>query len=91
MAGVMLVFWITSKRKMYLLFSYIWPKKRGLFEKISNERNRVSKPQILLGSLTTFLYLAARICLIVEVLFSIRRLPVGAYITVEWVNFLPHV
>jgi len=36
-------------------------------------------------------YLFGRIFLLVEAFISVRSLPVGAYDTVNWVNFLPHI
>ncbi|KAG6997845.1 hypothetical protein G7Y79_00037g073630 [Physcia stellaris] len=91
MAGSMLVFWITSNRKFYLLFSYLWPRKREKMEQISAERKKVSNIQILLGTVTTLVYMAARMCLIVQVFLSLRRLPIGAYQTVSWSDVLPHI
>lgn len=91
MAGSMSVFWITSNRKSYLLVSYLWPKKREAMEKISAERAKVSTIQILLGAVTVLAYVAARMCLIVQVLLCLRKLPLGAFRTVDWASFLPHV
>jgi len=42
---------------------------------------------VLLGLMYGF----ARIYLVTEAFISIRSLPVGAYSTVSWINFLPHV
>ena len=91
MAGSMFVFWITSNRKSYLLVSYLWPRKREEMEKISAERAKVSTIQILLGAVTVFAYVTARMCLIVQVFLCLRKLPSGAFKSVDWANFLPHI
>jgi hypothetical protein len=41
--------------------------------------------------LICLVYTSARLFLVTEAFISIRSLPVGAYDTVSWVNFLPHV
>lgn len=60
-------------------------------EKISSERAKVSTVQILLGAVTTFSYLTARITLIVQIFLAFRRAPLGIFDTVDWTKFLPHV
>lgn len=60
-------------------------------EQISAERKKVSNVQILLGAVTTLVYMAARMCLIVQIFLSLRRLPIGAYQTIAWSDVLPHV
>ena len=65
----MFVFWITSNRKSYILVSYLWPRKREEMEKISAERAKVSTIQILLGAVTVIAYVAARMCLVMQVFF----------------------
>jgi hypothetical protein len=39
---------------------------------------------------SSFLYITARITLIILVLLSLRSLPPGAYCTVAWTQFIPH-
>ncbi len=91
MTGSMFIFWITTNRKSYLLVAYLWPKKRAQMEKVSSERAKVSTIQIMLGAFTVFAYLAARVCLIVQVFLCLRKEPLRAFSTVDWTNFLPHV
>ena len=90
MAGSMAVFWVTANRRFYGLLSYIWPSRKSKMQKIVCERRRVSPTQIFLGALTACSYLVARMCLIVQVLVSLRALPIGAFETVNWSNFIPH-
>ncbi|KAL8775115.1 MAG: hypothetical protein Q9209_000594 [Squamulea sp. 1 TL-2023] len=91
MAGSMVIFWITGNRKAYLLLSYLWPSKKEHLEKISSERAKVSTAQVLLGAVTTFSYLTARIILIVQVFLAFRKAPQGIFETVDWTKVLPHV
>jgi hypothetical protein len=44
-----------------------------------------------LAGMTTISYLLARLFIPVEAFISIRSLPVGAFETVEWVEYWPHV
>ena len=37
------------------------------------------------------LFFGPRLYLVVEAFISVRSLPVGAYETVNWVEFLPHI
>ena len=60
-------------------------------EKVSSERAKVSTIQILLGAITVFAYLAARICLIIQVFLCLRKEPLRAFSTVDWTDFLPHI
>ncbi len=77
--GSMLTFWITSYQNSNLMVAFLWPKKRKVMEKNSDDRWKVFPIQILLGAMSTFLYVAARILLILRVLVCFRRLPVRAY------------
>ncbi|KAI9796758.1 MAG: hypothetical protein M1833_005998 [Piccolia ochrophora] len=91
MIGSMFIFWITSNRKSYLLVAYLWPTKRKRMQEISNERANVSALQIVMGAISGVIYLLARLCLIVQVFLCLRKTPTGAFNTVEWGNFLPHI
>jgi hypothetical protein len=91
MAGSMVVFWITGNRRFYQLVAYMHPWKRAELEKVVLERKKVSTIQILLGAFTFVVYLSARLCLIVQVFMCLRKTPLGAFDTVNWVNFLPHI
>jgi hypothetical protein len=91
MTGTLVVFWITSNRRFYRLIAFLWPWKKNKLEKVYKERQRVSSVQILLGVFTFSAYLSARLCLIVQVFITLRKLPLGAFDTVNWVGFLPHV
>ena len=47
---------------------------------------------VLWSSVLIFLlYIVARLFLITEAFISVRSLPIGAYNTVSWSNFLPHI
>lgn len=48
-------------------------------------------PACLLFFVPAGLYLCARVCLIVEVILSMRSLLSGAFINVSWSAFLPHL
>ena len=54
----------------------------------SDDFGRIVSPIIFLGLL---LYLIARLFLITEAFLSVRSLSIGAYDTVRWGNFLPHI
>lgn len=41
--------------------------------------------------ISLLVYTSARLFLVLEAFISIRSLPVGAYDTVNWVNFFPHI
>jgi hypothetical protein len=44
---------------------------------------------LLMGSVA--LYFGARLFVIVESFISIRRLPLGVFVTVHWANYIPHL
>jgi hypothetical protein len=44
---------------------------------------------LILGSVA--LYFGARLFVIVESFISIRRLPLGVFVTVHWANYIPHL
>lgn len=90
MTGSMLVFWITSNRRFYMLLAYLWPWKRKQLQGVVSERAKVSTIQIMLGAVTGLAYLGARMCLIVLVFSGFRKMPVGVFKTVDWTVFLPH-
>jgi len=46
---------------------------------------------ILYSSVMTFVYITARIILLVLPFVALRALPPGAYVQVNWVSFLPHI
>ena len=60
-------------------------------EKVSSEGAKLSTIQIMLGAIPVYTYLAARGCLIVQVFLCLRKEPLGAFSTVDWTNFLPHI
>ncbi|KAG2029928.1 hypothetical protein BDR03DRAFT_975376 [Suillus americanus] len=41
--------------------------------------------------ITSFIYVAARVTLLVLIMLSLRTLPLGAYDTVAWTQFIPHL
>lgn len=73
------------------MVAYVWPWKRLELEKVVAERRRVSTIQIMLGAFVFLAYLSARLCLIVQVFITLRKMPLGVFETVNWVAFLPHV
>ena len=91
MTGSMFISWFISNQKSYLLVAYFWPKERKELEKISAERAKATTNQIMLCAITSFAYLAARVCLIVQVFLCLRKEPLRAFSTVDWTNFLPHI
>jgi hypothetical protein len=91
MAISMVVFWTFSNWRFYQLVAYVWPWKRLELEKVVAERRRVSTIQIMLGAFVFLAYLSARLCLIVQVFITLKKMPFGGFETVNWVAFLPHV
>ena len=77
MTGSMFIGWILSNRK--------------LMEKASSEGGKLSTIQMMLAAILVYTYLAARICLIVQVFLCLRKEPLGAFSTVNWTNYLPHI
>ncbi|KAG2130719.1 hypothetical protein DEU56DRAFT_740520 [Suillus clintonianus] len=46
---------------------------------------------LITASISAFIYVAARLTLIVLMLQSLRSLPPGVYDTVVWIKFVPHL
>jgi hypothetical protein len=61
--------------------------------RISNEflENLNEAVFFFLAGMTTISYLLGRLFIPVEAFISIRSLPVGAFETVQWVEYWPHV
>lgn len=91
MMGSMVAAWVVGNRKFYLIFSCISSRLQKSCRRVSDERKQVSTVQIVLGAATGLAYLIARLCIIAEVLASLRALPKGVFETVEWTKFVPHV
>jgi hypothetical protein len=45
----------------------------------------------LLACCLIALYIGARIFVVVESFISIRRLPLGVFVTVDWADYIPHL
>ena len=90
MAGSMVLIWMVGNRKTFLLVGYLWPSKRKEMEKISNERGKVSRVQILSGAAIALMYMSARVCLIVLALIALRQVHAAVYNSVEWTGLFPH-
>jgi hypothetical protein len=58
--------------------TYSWDRKPGM-------------PMLFITLLCMVVYFVARLFLITEAFISVRSLPIGAYDTVNWPNFLPHI
>ena len=56
-----------------------------------NAGDNMAVPVIVLVFILFLLFFFARLFIVVEAFISIRSLPVGAYDTVNWINFLPHI
>ena len=41
--------------------------------------------------LSCFLYILARLALLVEAVISLRALPAAAYVTIQWISYIPHI
>ena len=75
-----------------IILSYIYEVSSAGLRYLPSTVHR--KIQILLETATwicSFLYIAARITLIVLMLMSLRSLPPGVYDTVAWTKFIPHI
>lgn len=53
-------------------------------------RYKLRWPTNLLFFIPGFLYMCARIIVIIEIALSLRRLPAGCFETVQWTQLLPH-
>jgi len=59
-------------------------------EKRMREREFIPKWEFITMSPVTMVYSLARTYIVVEVFVSLRSLPVGAFDSVSWSNFIPH-
>lgn len=91
MMGSMIASWIFGNRKFYMVFSCLSRRLAKKCRGVSDERQKVSTAQILTDTAVLLVYLVARLFIIVEVFFSLRALPRGALVTIDWMEFLPHV
>jgi len=66
----------------------IWGAIIG-FSRATEEWQRIL--MVCMASFAMPLFLFGRLYLLVEAFISVRSLPVGAYNTTDWVNFLPHI
>ncbi len=78
-----MVFWTFSNGRFYQLVAYVWPWKRLELEKVVGERRQVSTIQFVLGAFVFLAHLSARLCLILQVFITLRRMPLGVF---EMVN-----
>ncbi|KAL9101280.1 MAG: hypothetical protein Q9163_003452 [Psora crenata] len=75
----------------------LFPKREGTLarmntmEKRKREREFVPLWELIVMSPVTMFYTLARTYIVVEVFVSLRALPPGAFNTVEWSNFIPHL
>ena len=46
---------------------------------------------LLICVVVMFLYIVARIVLLVLPFVALRALPPGAYVQLDWISFLPHI
>ncbi|OTB12605.1 hypothetical protein K445DRAFT_320742 [Daldinia sp. EC12] len=46
---------------------------------------------IMFLALQVILFIAARLCIVVEVFISLRSVPIGVYLTPNWLQMIPHV
>lgn len=90
MTGSMVIFWITSNRKFYLLFAFLPGMDGEKMKKVAYEKRRVSGIQIFTGVFGALAYLIARLSLIALAFSSLRSLPGKAFDTVDWWAYWPH-
>ena len=59
-------------------------------EKVAKEEPFIPLWEVCIMTPVTFLYSAARTYIMVEIFLSQRALPAGAFLSVQWSNFIPH-
>lgn len=74
----------------------LFPQRSGgmrridTMEKRRREQEFIPLWEVIIMSPVTFMYALARTYIVVEVFVSLRSLPVGAFDSVQWSNFIPH-
>ncbi len=74
----------------------LFPKKSGglqrmnTMEKRRREQEFIPLWEVIIMSPVTMMYTLARVYIVVEVFVSLRSLPVGAFDSVQWSDFIPH-
>ncbi|KAK5136116.1 hypothetical protein LTR08_004167 [Meristemomyces frigidus] len=95
MSSSMALLWVTSNRKFYLLVPMLMPwlkeDEKQKFMEVAYGQQRVSGVLVFSGVFTTLAYLFARLTIIALAFSSLRSLPIGAYDTVDWTSFWPHM
>ena len=91
MSGSMAIFWVTSNRKLYLLFACLPGVSKEKMRKVAYEQQRVSGIQIFTGLVGALAYFVARLSLIALAFSSLRSLPSGSFETVNWWLYWPHL
>ena len=69
----------------------LWRIPGRLGERIDLLRSAVKGPVFLVLNLTGFIYVCARVNIVVEAFISIRSVPLGSFETVDWLRFWPHM
>ena len=75
----------------------LFPKRSGglhrmnTMEKRMREREFIPMWEVIIMSPVTMVYTIARTYIVVEVFVSLRSLPVGAFDSVQWSNYIPNV
>ena len=64
--------------------------RQNTMEKRMREMEFIPKWEVMVMSPVTFVYTLARTYIVVEVFFSLRSLPSGAFDSVQWSSFIPH-